>query len=170
MGLAWTEQLSVGNAIIDSEHKKLIDMVNGVRDAIRGRNSPMLPEAFVRLENWLDVHFANEEKIARALGFDFSSHRQAQQFSLKELQLMRDVLIPRNGIPSGQAAAGFARFLKKWLIDGHIIDLNMLMKPALQARDYTFWPCRKEGEVNHMAGRTASLYLQFIDTPVSYAA
>ncbi|MDO8811734.1 MAG: hypothetical protein Q7J38_06870 [Gallionella sp.] len=73
---------------------------------------------------------------------------------------MRDELVGKGGIWSDSAAEHFTGFLKSWLIDDHIVRLDMLMKPALQAHDYTFWPGWKNDEINHTAGHTASLYLQ----------
>ena len=160
MGLTWIEQLSVGNAVIDSDHKNLISIVNNVRNAIRSRDSFILSETFVRLEDWLWIHFENEERIARAVNFDFSGHKQEQQYALKELQHLRDELVAKGGIWSDGAVEHFTGFLKSWLIDDHIVRLDMLMKPALQTRDYTFWPGGKDDETNHIAGHTANLYLQ----------
>ncbi|MFZ2301765.1 MAG: hemerythrin family protein [Gallionella sp.] len=160
MGLTWTEQLSVGNAVIDSDHKNLIAIVNDVMDAIRVRDCFVLSKAFVRFEDWLCVHFANEERIARAVNFDFFGHRQEQQYALRELQHLRDELVAKGGIWSDSAAEHFTGFLKNWLIDDHIVRLDMLMKPSLQTRDYTFWPGWVDDEVNHTAERIASLYMQ----------
>ena len=140
MGLAWTEQLSVGNAVLDSDHKNLISIVNNVRNAIRSRDSFILSEAFIRLEDSLCIHFGNEERISKAVNFDFSGHRQEQQYALRELQHLRDELVAKGGIWSDGATEHFTGFLKNWLIDDHILRLDMLMKPALQAKDYTFWP------------------------------
>lgn len=161
MGLTWTEQLSVGNAVIDSDHKNLICIANNVRNAIKARDSIILPKAFARLEDWLCIHFANEERIAQAVNFDFSGHQQEQQYALRELQHLRDELVAKGGLWSDVAAEHFTDFLKNWLIDDHIVRLDMQMKPALQAYDYTFWPGCKDDETNHTAGRTANLYLQF---------
>lgn len=47
----------------------------------------------------------------------------------------------------------------------HITRIDMPMKPALQTQDYIFWPCHGKGEVNHAAGRAASVYLHHFDTP-----
>ncbi|HEU0283298.1 MAG TPA: hypothetical protein VFQ99_05900, partial [Gallionella sp.] len=71
---------------------------------------------------------------------DFSEHRQAQQYLLKELWYLRDELIAKNGLWSDGAAKHFIRFLEDWMIGGHIIGLDMRMKPALQAHDYSFRP------------------------------
>ena len=161
MELAWTKQLSVGNAVIDSEHKYLIGIVNSARRAIMARDSFMLSQEFERLENWLCVHFANEEKIARVVNFDFSEHKLGQQYSLKELQRLRDEWAANDGTWCESEVERYSNSLADWMIDGHIIKSNMLMKPALQAYAYTFWPKWGDGAANHAAVHTANLYLQF---------
>lgn len=65
VSIAWTKRLSVGNALIDAEHRNLIGMVNDVVCAIRAMDCLALSETLQLLEDWLGVHFANEERIAR---------------------------------------------------------------------------------------------------------
>lgn len=166
MGLAWEKQLSVGNAVIDSDHKNLIDMVNGIEHAVRGRNYPAISQAFQSLEGWLHIHSENEKKIAQAVNFDFPCHHLAQQYSLKELQHLKDELSAKKGIWCESAAEHYARSLSNWMAE-HIAKVDMPMKPVLQALDYKFWPSRVEGEANYTAGRTASLYLRLFDAPES---
>ena len=138
--LVWTNELSVGNAVIDAEHKNLISMVNDVVDAIRARDHDDLEQAFDMLDDWVSVHFFNEEKIAQAIGFDFSKHRLAQQYCLDELRFLRDELVGGKSLWCKDTAEHFARFLSKWIIDDHIIGLDMQMKSALQKYDYSFCP------------------------------
>lgn len=159
MRLKWTKQLSVGNEIIDSEHRNLIVMVNDVVHAIRARGCHALAQSFDLLEGWLRVHFANEEMIAQAVNFDFSIHKPAQQYSLKELQHMRKELISKNGLWSDGAVNHFARYLKHWVIDRHIINLDMQMKTALQTHDYKFWPgrCGDEADRHDKADYSTTL-------------
>lgn len=147
MKLKWTKQLSVGNAVIDSEHKNLISIANNVRRAIRARDSSTMSHELEHLEDWLYVHFANEGKIAQAVNFDFSQHKLAQQFWLKELWLLRDELVGKSGLWSDDTIEHFSVFLSDWMIDGHIISLDMQLKPVLQAYDYNFLP----GEILHTA-------------------
>lgn len=160
MGLAWNKQMSVGNAVIDSGHKYLIGIANNARRAIKARDSFILSQELKRLENWLCIHFINEKRIARVVNFDFSEHKLGQQYALSELQRLRDELATKNGILSDGAVEYFNDFLKNWLIDNYIVRLGMQMKPTLQSHGYTFWPGRENDEINHTAGRTASLYLQ----------
>lgn len=138
--LAWTSELSVGNAVIDTEHKNLINMVNDITHAIRTRDCAALAQSFEMLENWLHVHFRNEEQIALATQFDFSKHKTKQEYALKELQHMRDELVGKDGVWSDGAVDHFARSLKYWMIDKHIIELDMQMKPVLQGYPYDFMP------------------------------
>ena len=169
MGLIWGKQWSVGNAVIDSDHKNLIDMINGAERAIKARDYPAILQAFKEIEAWLCVHFENEKKIARAVDFDFSGHERTQQYSLKELQYLKDELSAKKGIWCESAAEHYAHSLSNWIAE-HIAKVDMPMRPMLQALDYKFWPGRVEGEANFTAGRTASLYLRLFDTPEPYPA
>lgn len=140
MELKWNKDMSIGNAIIDAEHRNLIRMVNDVIRGIRTRNIPSLLDAFELLEGWLHSHAANEETLARAVDFPFEEHKLAQQHALKELQYLRDELAGKNGLWSDSATGHFIERLKSWMLDEHIANLDMRMKPALEAHDYHFWP------------------------------
>jgi hemerythrin len=75
VNLAWSEGLSVGNATIDSEHQKLLQMINDVENAIRAKDRSNLPDLFKELEAYVSLHFSDEEKIARAIKFDFANNK-----------------------------------------------------------------------------------------------
>jgi len=135
----WTDELSVGNASIDADHKKLIVMVNGVEAMIKARDNFALPQALEQLEHHLYVHFVNEEKIAQAVNFPFDQNRLEHQYVLKEFQHMKTELIAKNGIWSDGAAVHYSNFLSDW-ITYHVINEDMLMKPVLQTYPYDFKP------------------------------
>lgn len=139
MELAWSEELSVGNAMIDSEHKNLIIVVNSVEHAIRARDSFALSRAFKLLEDCMRIHFINEEKIAQAVNFPFTNNKQEHYYLLKLLQHMRDELEAKNGILSEDATEHFSHFLSDWMTE-HILKEDMLMKPVLQTYPCDFKP------------------------------
>ena len=139
MGLEWGEQLSVGNAMIDSEHQDLIVVVNSVEHAIRARDSFALSQAFKLLEDRMRIHFTNEEKIARAVNFPFTNNKLEHHNILKLLQHMRDELEAKNGILSEVATEHFSHFLSD-LITEHILREDMQMKSVLQTYPYDFKP------------------------------
>lgn len=139
MELVWTKELSIGNAMIDTDHKKLIDMINHIMHAIQVTNCTALSQAFSNLENWLPVHFANEEKIVRAIHFPFDQQEKARQYSVTELQHIRDELVSKEGIWSDGAVDHFCQFLQNWALE-HITKTDMPMKPALLSLSYDFEP------------------------------
>jgi hemerythrin len=139
MALEWTERLSVGNALIDSEHENLIDMINSVEHALRAGNQPALLSAFKQLADGVRLHFMSEEKIAQAIRFPFDHHHGAHQYLQKELQYMREELESKSGMWSEGAVEHFSRMLGNWMMD-HIAGEDMLLKPALQGHPYNFAP------------------------------
>ena len=141
MGSEWTEYLSVGNAIIDSEHKKLIAMINDVEYMIKKRDSFALSEAFDRIARRLRIHFAHEKTIAQAIKFASTTDNLEHECMLKTIHFMRDVIAGKNGVWDEEAAEHYSEFLSDWFTD-HIIKEDMLMKPALQHYPYNFKPGR----------------------------
>lgn len=139
MSLAWSEGLSVGNATIDSEHQKLLQMINDVENAIRAKDRSNLPDLFKQLEAYVSLHFSDEEKIARAIKFDFAHNKHEHQYVKKELRTMRDELVANGGSWSESVSEYYSCFLGEWMIQ-HIIQEDMLMKPVLQTYPYDFRP------------------------------
>ncbi|WP_212785384.1 bacteriohemerythrin [Ferrigenium kumadai] len=130
MTLTWTEQLSVGNAIIDSEHRNLIGLINSVEHALRSGNEHALSHAFKLLTDCVRLHFMNEEKIAQAAELPFEQHKQSHQYLQKELQYIRDELEAKSGMWSEGAVEHFTRTLGNWMMD-HLSGEDKLLKPAL---------------------------------------
>ena len=135
----WADELSVGNASIDADHKKLIVMVNGIEAMIKARDSFALPQALEQLEHNLHIHFVNEERIAQAINFPFGKNKMEHEYVLKEFQNMKNELIAKEGIWSDGAAEHYAHFLSDW-IRNHVLNEDMLMKPVLQTYPYDFNP------------------------------
>lgn len=139
MGLTWAEHLSVGNDLIDSDHKNLIVVVNSVEHAISTRDRVALSETFELLDNYMLIHFKNEEKVAAAIGFDFAQNK------FTHVQLMHDMRYMLNKLENTHIAwpdrlvETYSRFLNSWMTD-HIIKTDMKMKPALQSFPYYFKP------------------------------
>ena len=133
----WSDALSVGNEVIDNDHKKLIVMVNGVEAMIKARDSFALPQALEQLEHYLYVHFVIEEKIAQAVNFPFGKNKMEHEYVLKEFQNMKSELIAREGMWSDGATEHYSHFLSDWIAD-HVLNEDMLLKPVLQTYPYDF--------------------------------
>lgn len=135
----WSNDLSIGNAAIDADHKKLIVMVNGVEAMIKARDNFALTQALEQLEYHLCLHFSREEKIAQAVKFPFGKNKAEHQYVLKEFQHMKDELIAKEGIWSDAAAEHYSHFLSDW-VKNHVLNEDMLLKPVLQTYPYDFNP------------------------------
>lgn len=139
MALIWTKQLSVGNAALDSEHRNLLGMVNGIEHAIKTRDSAALLRAFKLFVIYAHAHFTKEEQFAQAINIPFDQHQLSHQYFQKELQCTRNELEAKGGIWVEHVMDYYPQFLREWLLE-HITDEDMLMKPALQAYPYDFDP------------------------------
>lgn len=139
MGLVWDKHLSVGNELIDADHKNLFVAFNRMLCAIDTRDRAALMEAYELIEGYLPIHLVNEEKIAEAIRFPFAQNKLAHQRSVFELkEVCKKMEDTYSGWP-GQVMNLFSWYLTGWMID-HIVKNDMRMKPALQAYPYNFKP------------------------------
>lgn len=139
MRLTWNDHLSVGNAMIDSDHKNLIIVVNRVKEAIRARDRAALSQSFELLDTYIAIHFRNEEKIAEAICFPFAQNKIEQRQLAHEMRYMVRELESNISHWPDSLVDRYSRFLSGWMTD-HIIRTDMKMKPALQAYPYDFSP------------------------------
>ena len=132
MSLVWREQLSLGNDVLDSDHRYLIDIINRIERSLEARDGKELLAALDSLSRYSQEHFAREEKIAHLIGYS-----QFDKLSLSHEILFRELDQARRNIGeitqewSPAAIARFNAFLKNWLI-GHVIKEDLLMKPVLK--------------------------------------
>lgn len=137
MGLVWREQLSVGNDVIDYDHKHLIEIINLVEKSLETINSSELTIALSSLSQYSKAHFDREEKIAGAAGYT-----QVEQLHQSHDELLKkiDQLQQEIGNEWTASAVGhFTALLRDWLIN-HVIKEDMLMKPALKKHSPKFDP------------------------------
>ena len=139
MSLIWTELLSVGNAMLDLEHKIMIDIVNDIGGAFKSGDGASLAQALERLETYSSMHFANEERLARAVNIPIEKHKHEHLYLQQELQYIKDQLLGMGGIWSDGAARHFTNFLGNWVVE-HITAQDMLMKPVLVTYPSDFKP------------------------------
>ncbi|MBN2011531.1 hemerythrin family protein [candidate division KSB1 bacterium] len=60
----WDPSYSVNIRQLDSDHKKLIDLVNTLHEAMKaGKAKDVLMAIFTDLETYTKTHFANEERL-----------------------------------------------------------------------------------------------------------
>jgi hemerythrin-like metal-binding protein len=137
MELTWSKRMSVGNETLDSEHRKILDLVNEVDRAIRVKDGARFAETLKRLENATRMHFGNEARIAQAINYSFDQHHLEHQYILKEMRLVEKELAACQGSWSESIAEHYFQFLSTWAVD-HIEQDDMKMKALLQTYPYDF--------------------------------
>jgi hemerythrin-like metal-binding protein len=123
---SWTEAMSVGVAVLDSDHKALINLINGLhQNLVLDEDPAMLDELFERLVHYVDYHFAREERVMETCEYpDTDTHRQEHRKLAQDLRYFRDRHIRGGETKIGQE---LLNFLKHWL-NHHILNEDMLYK------------------------------------------
>lgn len=132
MPLLWREQLSVGNNVIDEDHRYLIEIINQVEKSLAAKSRSELVKELDNLARYSLLHFEREERIAKAVGYAQVDHLSSSHESLmKNLDKVRVEFDAAGQEWSTEAAEHFTKFLRGWLIE-HVIKEDLLMKPVLQ--------------------------------------
>lgn len=119
--IQWTDKLSVGNAQIDSEHKKLVDLVNRLHDAMKaGKAKEEIGGVLSELVNYTMVHFKNEEALMAKGGYpNLAAHQKEHQ----DLKLKVQDLLKKYNAGSVTLGIETANFLRDWL-QKHILETD----------------------------------------------
>jgi len=76
--ITWSDTLSVKIRQFDDQHKKLVEMVNQLFDAMKtGKGSQVLGEILKGLISYTQSHFAAEERLMKQYGYpEFEAHKK----------------------------------------------------------------------------------------------
>ncbi len=113
--LEWSDDLSVGVPAMDQHHKKLIDLINQLHEAMRsGKGREGVGIALEELAKYVEYHFGAEEKLMK-------QHRCSGLHEQQEAhgQLIEKVNALRKDFASGQQGLGVEvlNLLKDWLVN-----------------------------------------------------
>jgi len=131
MHLEWREPMRIGHAIIDADHKHLIDIIN------RFEASPDLAHAekaardlFQHAHN----HFGREEQIQKASAYPLCTlHRIEHEELLNKLKtLIRHHFIECTPTDVETVVAEMRDLIREWFVD-HVLYTDLKMKPYIDA-------------------------------------
>lgn len=137
MKIAWAEYLSVGNDLIDGDHKKLILAVNNVAQAIESRDRAALSSSYNLFNVLMNIHIKNEAKIAKAVNFPFDANHLHHLQLMDEVKYMIAKLDDLQSFWPDNVVNMYCKFLNDWIIE-HIVEEDMKMKPVLETYPYNF--------------------------------
>jgi len=111
----WTNEFSIGIPHIDSQHQKLVEMVNNLHAAmLKGQAKDALGKLLDELKNYTVYHFASEEKVQQECNYPgYQAHKILHD------KLTEQVVEFQNKFKSGNAtiSSDLLGFLKDWLIN-----------------------------------------------------
>lgn len=131
--IQWTPSFSVGNPVLDADHRKLIDILNQIYDAWQTHSSSLeLGRLFDELMDYTDHHFSREESKLAGRDYPELARHHAAHERLREL-----VHAFRSRHLAGHKADALteemAKFLKSWLLD-HILEEDMKYRHLFTGR------------------------------------
>ena len=120
--IQWREEMSVGHAGIDGDHRMLIDLINQLAAAERGNDRASAEFVIDELIQYTMLHFAREEELLERLGYPELAQHMASHFALtRRVMALRERFI--NGL-SGRLSADILDFLSGWL-SNHILHEDL---------------------------------------------
>ena len=84
----FTKNLETGNAMIDNEHRELIQAVNKLLEACsEGKGRTSMDETIKFLNSYVNQHFSHEEQLQKQCSYPgFSAHRAFHETYKKTLK------------------------------------------------------------------------------------
>ena len=129
--LSWKDEYSVNIREIDDQHKRLVDLINELHEAmVQQKAKEVLGGVLSKLVNYAASHFAAEEKLMEGNGYpEFAEHKS------KHVAMTAKVLALQKDWQAGKAALGIevSQFLRDWL-DKHILGTDKKYTPFLNSK------------------------------------
>lgn len=128
----WSESMSVGVALLDSDHKALIGTIDRLHLAVETDETPeILDHIFDALVAYVELHFAREEAVLAACAYPATAAHKAEH-----LKFAQDMRYTRDRYFRGEEAAvgrELLEYLKDWL-NHHILIEDMAYRPYAEGK------------------------------------
>jgi hemerythrin len=117
MKVEWQDYLSVGVEDIDRQHRNLLDKYNAFITAyLEGRADEEVIRLLGFLEEYVAIHFADEESLQQRIGFpDFQRHRNQHLELTRKVAELKGRFESKGPAPDLVASTGL--LMTGWLIE-----------------------------------------------------
>jgi hemerythrin-like metal-binding protein len=126
--ITWSNALSTGISEQDNQHKKLIDLINQLNEAMQsGKGTEVMGKVLSELVNYTVYHFSFEEKLMDQHKYEDTAAHKAEH--AKFVQTAGDF---KKKFDSGTAVVSveLMNFLRDWLTN-HIMKTDKKMGQSL---------------------------------------
>ena len=127
----WNDSYNTGIREIDTQHKRLVELINALYDAMsKGQAQQLLTPILNELVKYTVSHFSAEERLMVKAGYpDYAAHKKVhEEFTAKVLAMQKDCAAGKLSL-----TLNLANFLKDWL-KGHIMGSDQKYVPHLASK------------------------------------
>lgn len=128
--ITWNSSYAIGVAEIDNQHKKIVDLINKLHDAISaGSQDATIKSVYNELVSYTFTHFTYEESLMRKANYnDLADHLDVHKSIIARVKGLQSKYV------SGDVSAlnETLEFLKNWLFK-HIAGTDKKYVPSLHA-------------------------------------
>lgn len=120
MNIQWSDRLLTGVEVIDKQHKELVDIINGMLDAIiKDEGREKIANTFIFLESYVSNHFSTEEELMIKTNYPEYALHTSQHIQFVERFHILKQRFEKEGINS-DIVLTLNRHLVQWLVS-HIL-------------------------------------------------
>jgi hemerythrin-like metal-binding protein len=129
--MEWNEKFITGVREADEQHKRLVDLINELYDAMsQGKGSEVIDKILYELAKYADYHFKTEEGLMSKYGYpELEQHKREHEAFTKKVQ---EFIESRKG-GSLTLTMKVMNFLKEWLTN-HILGTDKKYGPFLTSK------------------------------------
>jgi hemerythrin len=129
--MIWTKELSVSVAVLDEDHKKMIDIINELHDGIiAGHKQEILASVLDQLADYTRFHFAREEEFFVQANYpDVSTHKMEHTSFIGRISNLQERFKTASIV---MLDLELMNFLRNWLLI-HIQGSDMKYGPRFNA-------------------------------------
>ncbi len=128
----WDNGFSVGNENLDSQHFKIVNLLNDLYISIQEKDPSTINTVLSELKKYTKTHFVEEEDLM--IKCNYPEYKVQRKAHLELLQKTSEFISQKQHI-SGDISFDVFQFLKRWWTD-HILKMDLKYKPYL--RDYKY--------------------------------
>lgn len=116
MAIEWKDDLAVGIAEIDNQHKELFKKVGDLFDACNaGKGKEQIDGVIKYLQDYVVLHFGSEEKLQKQHNYpEYQAHKAQHDKFIEDFLALKEK-IDKNGV-TGLTIVQLNQVLVDWLI------------------------------------------------------
>ena len=112
--ITWGKKLEVGIGIIDSQHRRLVNLINQLDKAIEeGRGNEVVADTLKGLIDYTHTHFRTEEELLKEHDYeDYDLHCREHRIFTDQIEIYRD----RLDAGSLRISSNVMGYMRGWLL------------------------------------------------------